>query len=52
MYGKVFDGFEVTDSLPIPRLTGVFAAIENMTFGVLSMRERQFDRQNRTPLEV
>ncbi len=32
-YGKVFDGLEVTDSLPIPRLTGAFAATENMTFG-------------------
>lgn len=29
-YGNVFDGFDVTDSLPIPRLTGVFAAMENM----------------------
>jgi hypothetical protein len=28
-YGNVFDGFEVTDSLPIPRRTGVFAAMEN-----------------------
>ena len=37
-YGKVFDGFDVTDSLPIPRLTGVFAAMENMTFGTLSVR--------------
>ena len=41
-YGKVFDGFDITDSLPIPRLTGAFAAMENMTFGALSVRERPF----------
>ncbi|SPE30845.1 hypothetical protein SBA3_1700012 [Candidatus Sulfopaludibacter sp. SbA3] len=33
MYGKAFHGFEVTDCLPIPRLTAAFAAIENMTVG-------------------
>jgi hypothetical protein len=32
----------VTGSLPIPRLTGVFAAMENMTLGALSMSERPF----------
>ena len=31
-YGNTFDGFEATDSLPMPRRTGVFDAIENMTF--------------------
>jgi hypothetical protein len=30
---RFFDGFEVTDSFPIPRLMGVFAAIENVTPG-------------------
>jgi hypothetical protein len=45
-YGEVFDGFEVTDSLPIPRLTGAFAARENMTFGALSARERPFHSAN------
>jgi hypothetical protein len=39
-YGNVFDGFEVTDSLPIPRLKSVFAAMENMTLGALSVSER------------
>jgi hypothetical protein len=41
-YGNVLDGFEVTDSLPIPTLTGVFAAMENMTLGALSVTERPF----------
>jgi len=40
--GKVVDGLDVTDSLPIPRLRGVFDAIENITFGALSVRERPF----------
>ncbi|MGA2421103.1 MAG: hypothetical protein ABSG69_13565 [Candidatus Acidiferrum sp.] len=35
-YGNVFDGFKVTDSLPIPRRTGVFATSENITSGALS----------------
>lgn len=26
--GKLIDGFDVTDSLPIPRLTGVFAGMD------------------------
>ena len=45
-YGKIFDGFEMTDSLPIPRLTGAFAPIENMTFGALSVSERPFHSAN------
>lgn len=45
-YGNVFDGFEVTDSLPIPSRTGAFAARENMTSGALSVRERPFHPAN------
>src|SRR5580658_11153805 len=41
-YGNFFEGLEVTDSLPIPRLMGVFDAMENMTSGALSVRERPF----------
>jgi hypothetical protein len=41
-YGKIVEGFDVTDSLPIPRLIGVFAAVENMTFGALSVSDRPF----------
>jgi hypothetical protein len=37
-YGNVFEGFEVTDSLPMPRRTGVFAAMENLTSGALSVK--------------
>ena len=36
------DGFEVTDSFPIPSATGVFAASENITFGALSVSDRPF----------
>lgn len=49
-YGNVFDGLEVTDSLPIPRLTGVLAAMENMTLGALSVSERPF--HSRKPNEA
>jgi hypothetical protein len=45
-YGKVVVGFDVTDSLPIPRLMGLFAAMENMTFGALSMSDRPFHSAN------
>ena len=45
-YGNVFDGFDVTDSLPIPRLMGVFAATENITLGALSVSERPFHSTN------
>ncbi|MGP6192183.1 MAG: hypothetical protein ACLPSH_19415 [Vulcanimicrobiaceae bacterium] len=41
-YGKVFDGLDVTDSLPIPRRTGAFDAKENMTSGALSVSARPF----------
>jgi len=41
-YGKTFDGFDVTESLPIPRRIGAFAAIENITSGALSVSERPF----------
>jgi hypothetical protein len=42
----VFDGFEVTESLPIPRRTGAFAAMENMPSGALSESERPFHPAN------
>ena len=44
--GKRLRRFEVTDSLPIPRRTGVFAARENMTSGALSVSERPFHSTN------
>ncbi len=41
-YGKVADGFDVTDSLPMPSPMGAFAAMENMTSGALSVSDRPF----------
>jgi hypothetical protein len=41
-YGNVLVGLEVTDSLPMPKLTGVFSAKENITLGALSVRDRPF----------
>lgn len=46
-YGKVVDGFEVTESLPIPRRTGVLAAIENITSGALSVQLAEMHPANR-----
>ena len=42
MYGNLFDGVAVTDSLPIPRWIGELDAIVNMTSGALSVSERPF----------
>ena len=36
------EGLDVTDSLPMPRCTGLLVAIENMTSGALSVSERPF----------
>lgn len=43
---KCLRRFEATDSLAIPRRTGVFAARENMTLGALSVSERPFHSAN------
>ena len=51
-YGKIVDGFDVTDSLPMPRLTGAFAAMENMTSGALSIKDRPFQSENPNPAAV
>ncbi len=45
-YGNFLEGFVVTDSLPIPRLTGMFAARLNITSGALSVSERPFHPAN------
>jgi hypothetical protein len=47
-YGKVCTGFDVTDSLPIPRRTGAFEAIENITSGALSVSDLPFHSASRS----
>jgi hypothetical protein len=43
----------VTDSLPIPRETGVLAAMENMTLGALSVSDRPFQElKSKPPFDV
>ena len=46
LYGNTFVGLAVSDSLPMPRPTGVFAAMLNITSGVLSVNERPFHSAN------
>jgi hypothetical protein len=45
-YGNASEGLEVTDSLPMPKLIGVFNARENITLGALSVRDRPFHSAN------
>ena len=45
-YGNIFEGFDETDSLPIPSRMGVFEAIVNITSDALSVNERPFHSAN------